>query len=97
MDSLERRIGGIKAIVLATAFAGVTLLSGCINGEYNKVTKMPEACKNQTIVGAGFEFSTYGTDAGAYDIISCKDSEGNVTIYRQKANSTEWYKTEIRR
>lgn len=83
----------LSLIPLAALLAG-----GCENsagGDYNKTVNMPPQCLE--VISAGYSNSIgYGAESN-WDWISCKDTDGNVTIYRMNKEDQVWYKTEIKK
>jgi len=75
------------------------LTSGCedrAGGDYNKTINMPPQCLE--VISAGYSNSTgYGGEQSNWDWISCKDTNGNVTIYRMNKDDQVWFRTEIKK
>lgn len=90
----------IKRITVGAGLIGLLSLGvACENtagGDYNRTIEMPTGC--QEVISAGYSNSTTSQGyCSNWDWLSCKDQQGNITIYRMNKGDTVWYKTEIRK
>lgn len=83
---------GLAALVLATGAAGCTPDEQRAGGEYSRTLKMPQECISGEVLSAGYSGSIAGkhsvNNVSNYDWISCKDTEGNIWVYRVNKQDT---------